>query len=166
MSIRLILFGLAALAIITAIGGTIYAAKSHLDGLNEQITQQQEQIAVLEIDKAKLEISNISLENEITRKSDEMKEAFAEITRLRKSDAESETRLNEIEILLRDQDRAKRIQTIRNSRRASLLLRLQNKSIKCWVENFDRFDGKCIRGKWVIDGERFVPLKGNTEEPH
>jgi len=159
MSIKLILIGLAALAIISAIGGTIYAAKSYVDGLNEQITQQQEQIAVLEIDNAKLAISNESLENEITRKSDEMKEAFAEITRLRKSDAESETRLNEIETLLRDQDRAKRLQTIRNSRRASLLLRLQNKQIKCWVENFDQFDGKCIRGKWVIDGERFVPLE-------
>jgi len=159
MSIKLILIGLAALAIISAVGGTIYAAKSYVDGLNEQITQQQEQIAVLEIDKAKLEISNISLENEITRKSDEMKEAFAEITRLRKSDAESETRLNEIEILLRDQERAKRVQAIRNSRRASLLLRLQNKNIKCWVENFDRFDGKCIRGRWVIDGERFVPIE-------
>ena len=159
MSLRLILIGLAALAIISAVGGTIYAAKSYVDGLNEQITQQQEQIAVLEIDKAKLEISNESLENEITRKSDEMKEAFAEITRLRKADAESETRLNGIETLLRDQERAKRLQTIRNSRRASLLLRLQNKQIKCWVENFDRFDGKCIRGRWVIDGERFVPLK-------
>ncbi len=159
MSIKLILIGLAALAIISAIGGTIYAAKSYVDGLNEQITQQQEKIAVLEIDNAKLAISNESLENEITRKSDEMKEAFAEITRLRKSDAESEIRLNEIEILLRDQERAKRLQTIRNSRRASLLLRLQNKAIKCWVENFDRFDGKCIRGKWVIDGERFVPLE-------
>ncbi len=159
MSIRLILFGLAALAIVTAIGGTIYAAKSHLDGLNEQITQQQEQIAGLEIDNAKLDISNQSLEGEIARKSDEMKEAFEEITRLRKSDAESEVRLNEIEMLLRDQDRAKRVDTIRNSRRASLLLRLQNKAIKCWVENFDRFDGKCIRGKWVIDGERFVPIE-------
>ncbi|KKN39774.1 hypothetical protein LCGC14_0740140 [marine sediment metagenome] len=163
MSLRLILIGLAALAIISAVGGTIYAAKSYVDGLNEQITQQQEQIAVLEIDKAKLEISNESLENEITRKSDEMKEAFAEITRLRKADAESETRLNGIETLLRDQERAKRLQTIRNSRRASLLLRLQNKQIKCWVENFDRFDGKCIRGKWVIDGERFVPLEENTQ---
>jgi len=159
MSIRLILIGLAALAIVTAIGGAIYAAESYVSGLNETITQQQEQIAVLEIDNAKLEISNESLENEITRKSDEMKEAFAEITRLRKSDAESETRLNEIEILLRDQERAKRLQTIRNSRRASLLLRLQNKQIKCWAENFDRFDGKCIRGRWVIDGERFVPLE-------
>ena len=163
MSIKLILIGLAALAIISAVGGTIYAAKSYVDGLNEQITQQQEQIAVLEIDKAKLEISNVSLENEIARKSDEMKEAFAEITRLRKADAESEARLNEIETLLRDQERAKRVQTIRNSRRASLLLRLQNKQIKCWVENFDRFDGKCIRGKWVIDGERFVPLEETTE---
>ncbi|KKK86235.1 hypothetical protein LCGC14_2765280, partial [marine sediment metagenome] len=162
MSIKLILIGLAALAIISAVGGTIYAAKSYVDGLNEQITQQQEQIAVLEIDKAKLEISNVSLENEIARKSDEMKEAFAEITRLRKADAESEARLNEIETLLRDQERAKRVQTIRNSRRASLLLRLQNKQIKCWVENFDRFDGKCIRGKWVIDGERFVPLEETT----
>lgn len=161
MSIRLILIGLAALAIVTAIGGVIYAAESYVSGLNEQITQQQEQIAVLEIDNAKFAISNESLENEITRKSDEMKEAFAEITRLRKADAESEVRLNGIETLLRDQERAKRLQTIRNSRRASLLLRLQNKSIKCWVENFDRFDGKCIRGKWVIDGERFVPLEGD-----
>lgn len=159
MSLRLILIGLAVLAIVTTIGGVIYAAKDYVDGLNEQITQQQEQIAGLEIDNAKLAISNESLENEITRKSDEMKEAFAEITRLRKADAESETRLNGIETLLRDQERAKRLQTIRNSRRASLLLRLQNKQIKCWVENFDRFDGKCIRGRWVIDGERFVPLK-------
>ena len=159
MGIRLILIGLAALAIISAVGGTILAAKAHLDGLNEQITQQQEQIAVLEIDNAKLAISNESLEKEAARKSEEMKEAFAEITRLRKADAESQVRLNEIETFLRDQERAKRLQTIRNSRRASLLLRLQNKQIKCWVENFDRFDGKCIRGRWVIDGERFVPLK-------
>lgn len=163
MSIRLILIGLAALAIISAVGGTILAAKAHLDGLNEQITQQQEQIAVLEIDNAKFAISNESLEKEAARKSEEMKEAFAEITRLRKADAESQVRLNEVETFLRDQERAKRLQTIRNSRRASLLLRLQNKQIKCWVENFDRFDGKCIRGRWVIDGERFVPLRGNTE---
>ncbi len=165
MSIRLILIGLAALAIISAIGGTILAAKAHLDGLNEQITQQQEQIAVLEIDNAKLEISNESLEGEITRKSDEMKEAFAEITRLRKSDAESETRLNDIELMLRDQERAKRLQTFRDSRRASLFLRLTNKNIKCYVENFDRFNGKCIRGKWVENGERFVPIEneGSTE---
>jgi len=163
MSLRLILIGLAALAIISAVGGTIYAAKAHLDGLNQQITEQQEQIAVLEIDNAKLDISNKSLENEISRKSDEMKEAFAEITRLRKSDAESETRLNEIETLLRDQERAKRLQTIRNSKKASLLLRLTNMNIKCYVENFDRFDGKCIRGKWVIDGERFVPVEETSE---
>lgn len=163
MSLRLILIGLAALAIISAVGGTILAAKAHLDGLNDQITQQQEQIAVLEIDNAKLSISNESLEKEAARKSEEMKEAFAEITRLRKADAESQVRLNEIETFLRDQERAKRLQTIRNSRRASLLLRLQNKQIKCWVENFDRFDGKCIRGRWIIDGERFVPLGENIE---
>lgn len=163
MSIRLILIGLAVLAIITAVSGTIYAAKSYVDGLNETITQQQEQIAVLKIDNAKLAISNESLESEITRKSDEMKEAFAEITRLRKSDAESETRLNNIEIMLRDQERAKRLQTIRNSRKASLLLRLTNKNIKCYIENFDRFDGKCIRGKFVPTGERFVPLDENSE---
>lgn len=163
MSIKLILIGLAALAIISTVGGTIYAAKSYVDGLNDQITQQQEQIAVLEIDNAKLAISNESLEKEAARKSEEMKEAFAEITRLRKADAESEVRLNEIETLLRDQERAKRLQTIRNSRKASLLLRLTNKNIKCYVENFDRFDGKCIRGRWIIDGERFVPLEEKTE---
>lgn len=148
MSIRLILIGLAALAIVSAIGGTIMAAKSYVNGLNETITEQQEQIAGLEIDKAKLSISNESLENEITRKSNETKEAFEEITRLRIVDIESNSRLNQVETKLRDQERAKRITIIRNSRKASLLLRLTNKAIKCYIENFDQFNGKCVNGQW------------------
>jgi len=163
-SLKYILIGLAALAIISAIGGTILAAKAYVDGLNETITQQQEQIAVLEIDKVKLAVSNESLENEISRKATETKEAFEEITRLRIADAEADARYNKIETLLRDQERAKRLQTIRNSRKASLLLRLTNKNIRCYVENFDRFDGKCIRGKWVINGERFVPVRDAETE--
>lgn len=163
MSLKFILIGLAALAIISAIGGTIVAAKSYVDGLNKQITQQQEQIAGLEIDKSKLEISNNSLENELSRKTEETKAAFDEISRLRKADTESQTRLNEIEKTLRDQERTERLNNIRNSRKTSLLLRLMDKQVKCYTENFDRFDGKCIRGNFVNDGERLVPLEENSE---
>ena len=146
--LKFILIGLAALAIVAAIGGTIVAAKAYVQGLNDTITLQQEQIAGLEIDNVKLSISNESLESLILRKSQETKEAFEEITRLRILDAEADRRLHEIQVMLRDQDRAKRIDVIRNSRKASLLLRITNKNIKCWVEKFDRFNGKCVSGQW------------------
>ena len=158
MSVKLIIIGLLFVGVVTAIGGTIYAAKSHLDGLNDTITSQQEQIGGLIIDKAQLTASNDSLVRENTRKAEEAKDAREELDRLRKVDNESQKRLLEITRKLRSAEEVKRREDIRNSRKASLLLRLVNKAIKCQIENFDRVDGKCVRGRWVITGDRFVPV--------
>lgn len=154
---KLIIIGLLFAGVVTAIGGTIYAAKAHLDGLNATITSQQEQIAGLVIDNSLLTASNESLVRENTRKAEESKVIREELAQIRKADSESQTRLLEITRKLRSVEEAKRREDIRNSRKASLLLRLVNKAIKCQIENFDRVDGKCVRGRWVITGERFVP---------
>lgn len=145
---KLILIGLAALFIVTAVGGTIWAFKSHVDSLNEKITKQQEQIAGLEIDKKKLEISNKSLSNENARKAEEAMVIREELDRFRQVDKESKERLADVERKLRDYENVRRHQAIRDSEKASLLLRLINLDIKCQVENFMRVDGRCIRGVW------------------
>ena len=145
--IKMILFGLGAIAI----AGTIYAAKSYVDGLNNKITEQQEIIAGQQIDIEQLKISNQSLEDSIRHKVEEATAAREELDRLRQVDAESKQRLVEIERKLRDATEVKRKENIRKSRKASLLLRLVNEDIKCQLENFGRIDGACIRGKWKID---------------
>lgn len=164
MNIKFIIIGLAALFIVAAVGGTIYAVQSHIEGLNEKITEQQEQIAGLEIDKKKLEISNESLKKENDRKAEEAASIRAELEKFRKVDAASKQRLLEVERKLRDYENVKRHEAIRQSRKASLLLRLINADIKCQIENFDRVDGKCIRGKFVVDDGRLVEESGTTKE--
>ena len=153
--LKWILVGLAALAIVATVGGVIYAYKSHVDGLNETITQQQEQIAGLEIDNQALRVSNESLEMEISRRVNESEQIRQELTRLREIDAISRDRLAQVERQLRDFERQDRIQGIRESRRAGLLLRMINRDVECYVENFENFDGECISGRFVPTGERF-----------
>lgn len=164
MGLKFILIGLVALAITTAIGGVIYAAKAHLDGLNATITSQQEQIAGLTLDLSMTKASNESLKRENDRKADESKDVREELNRLRKSDAESQNRLTKIQKELRSVENVKRREAIRNSRKASLLLRLVNKAIKCQIENFDKVNGKCIRGRWVETGKRLVPREIKNEK--
>lgn len=163
-SFKLIILIIIVVAVSSAIGGFFLYHKSIISDLNdiiadkqEIISVQKEQIAGLFIDRERLQGSNDSLEAEINRKSDETKEAFAEISRLRVKDAQSSIRLNEIERILRDRNRMDRLDAIRATRKASLLLRLMDKNVKCYTDNFDKVDGKCIRGKWVPTGERFVP---------
>ena len=164
--IRLILIGLAALTIVTAVSGTIYAAKSYVDGLNSTIVIQQKQITVLTTDLSSAKASNQSLLRENNRKAEESKGVREELDRLRRSDADSQERLTKIQKKLRDAEEIRRHEAIRNSRKAGFLLRLVNKDIKCQIENFDRVDGKCVRGRWVKTGKRLVPeeTKGNTDE--
>lgn len=147
------------------IGGFWLYQKSIINGLNDKITEQgktitklQEKNASLILDKQKLEASNASLESEINRKATETKEAYGEITRLRAKDIESASRIQDIQKQLRDKVMLQRHEAVRNSRKASLLINLINKSIACYAENFDKVDGKCIRGKWVPDGGRLVPV--------
>ena len=161
--LKWILIGLAALVIVTVVAGTIYAYKSHVTELNNQITKQQETIAELTIDNEQLKASNQTLQNEITRRVTEAKEIREELTRIREADSTSRSRLADIQRQLADYERQARIERIRESSKASLLLRLINKNVKCYTDNFDRFDGKCISGKFVKNGERFDGADTNPD---
>lgn len=171
MGIKLIIIGIVLAVIVSAVGGFFLYQKSIVSGLEDIIAKKDleifglsEQIAGLEIDKLKLEVSNSTLTSEIDRKANETKEAYEEIALLREKDSVSQARLHNIETALRDQKRLERIENIRLSRRASLLLRLMDKNVKCYAENFDRVgEGKCIRGKFVLTGERLVPVEAPTE---
>lgn len=165
LGLKLAIAGIIVVVITSAIGGFWLYQKSIISDLNDQIADKQltidtqkAQIAGLVLDKEKLELSNSSLENEIARKSEETKDVFEEIQRLRTKDLESANRLQKVEGILRDSNRQKRLDAIRDSKRASLLLRLMNKNVKCYAEHFNEVTGRCIRGKWVPDGTRLVPL--------
>ncbi len=163
MPIKYIIIGIVVLVITTTVGGTIYAVKSHIEGLGETITEQQEQIAGLEIDKTKLEVSNASLDEALSRKIEEAKQIQEEITTLRKVDAESQERMIEITRKLRDKEEVERREKAR-AKKAGLILRLMDAQAKCWVENFDRKNGKCVRGRWVKEGGRLVPKGGSGND--
>jgi len=163
--IRLIIVGVILAAVMSAIGGFFLYQKSIVNGLERTIVQKdkkinvlKEQIAGLELDNTKLKISNQSLTVEIDRKNNETREAYEEIAVLRSKDAESQTRLGAIEAKLKDRERLDRIENIRNSKKASLLLRLMDKNVRCYVENFDRVsEGKCVMGKFIPHGGRLAP---------
>lgn len=161
--IRIAIFALIALAIVSTIGGYFYFQERQITGLQNKITQQQQQIAGMVIDFELLKTSHDTLVNEVVRKVEEMAEARLELHELRTADDASRKRVNELETKLEDQDRKKRIDAIRTSKKASLLLRLTNKDLKCFLENFNRINGTCIHGKFVIDGERLVP-KGDKDD--
>ena len=142
-----------------AIGGFFLYQKSIVAGLQETIEEQAKEITTLKGNVIKLEISNESLENEITRKFEETKNAYEEISRLREKDIQSVARVNEVEKILRDKNRMERLEAVRNTRKASLLLRLLDREIACQITNFHKVNGKCIRGKWIEEGERLVPIE-------
>jgi len=167
LGLKMMIAGIIISVIGAAVGGFFLYQKSVVSDLQEIIDEKdallferQERISGLIIDNGNLATSVNSLEIEIGRKSEETKDVFAEITRLREKDTQSTIRLNEVENILRDRTRMDAVQSIRETRKSSLLLRLMDKNIKCYAENFEKVDGKCIRGKWIPSGERLVP-----EEP-
>lgn len=173
LGLKLAIVGIIVAIIAATVGGFFMYQKSIVGDLNDIITTKQklidglkEQISGLIIDKERLQTSNDSLESEITRKVEETKEAFAEITRLREADIASVTRLNEIERRLRDRNRMEVLESIRQTRKASLLLRLMDRNVACYAENFDNVEGKCIRGRWVPTGERFLPEVSTEVTPN
>lgn len=147
---RLAIIGIVILVITTSIGGFFLYQKSIVNALQEKVNQQAAEITVLKEDKIKLETSNKTLESEISRKATETKEVYAELSALREADATSKTRLKEIEAKLNDKERLDRITAVRLSRKASLLLRIMDRNVKCYIENFSRIDGKCVAGRFIL----------------
>lgn len=139
------------LAIVAVVAGGYWVYQKVL------VANLREEIATLQINNEKLSISNQSMQQEIERRAEETKNAYAEIERLSQANEASRTRLSAIQKKLRNTEKLKQADKIRNSRKADLLIKLMDKNVECYLENFDKVDGECIRGKWVSKGARAVP---------
>ncbi len=146
---KIVIAGIVAAVITAAVGGFFLYQKSVVSGLQDTIDLQAEEITTLKGNAIKLKASNESLEKQLDKNAEETKKAYAEISRLRESDNASAARVIEVERILNDKNRNERLGALRKSKRASLILRLMDKDAECQVINFDKVNGKCIRGKWV-----------------
>lgn len=159
--------GITAIIITVAVllvGGFWLYQKNLVSNLRSEIAKKEQEIVVLKVDNEKLKISNESLEKEIQRKIEETKAAYEEILRLEKSDSESRKRLTTIEQRLRDSERKKKSEEIRNSKNIEKALKTLDVNTKCFIENFNRIDGECINGKWVLSSSPKVPSLSDIED--
>ena len=150
--------------ILAVLAGAAVKITSYLSAKDAAIHERDQlilnlnaQVAGLRIDKERLMQSNASLEQEVGQKRDELARAQAETKKLNLADQASSKRLGELERKLNDQQRIAKIEHLRNSSHADLLLQTVNNSAKCEIENFFRTGGTCKSGKWVPEGERLVP---------
>lgn len=151
-----------AIVIILAIAIPVWLHIREDNRKDNMITALQGNVTQLETDKALLTTSNGSLQNEVARRLAENQLIIRENERFRAADEQVFTEMAELRRRLESKEREERIKKIRNSRAASLLLRKANSQAKCEWTNFDRFDGRCIEGKFVLTGERLVPLETKT----
>ena len=158
--LRLALLG----AVLAAVAGAVFKVTSFLHEKDRMIQERDQQIANLNaqvtglrIDAERLKQSNTSLEGEVAKKSDELARAELEARKISIIDQASSRRLGELERKLNDQERIAKIERLRRSRRAELVLKTVNRSAECELENFFRTGGQCKSGQWVADGARLSP---------
>src|SRR5262249_22718765 len=105
----------------------------------------------------RLKQSNVSLEQDLSKKREELAQAQREAARLGLVDQASNKRQAELERKLSDHERLAKIERLRASSHADLVLKTINSSAKCEIENFFRNGGQCRSGQWVADGQRSTP---------
>lgn len=156
------IYGIGSLIMIAAVSGFFFYQRSIVSSLektiqekDKEITLLQEQVSGLVIDKEKLTQSNTSLEKEIDRRIQEVQKVYDDLAKLQKEDQVSQTRIVELERKVNNQERIEQLDRIRESRKASLLLRIINNNIECEIENWERVGlGKCVNGQFrPVSGE-------------
>lgn len=153
-----------AIVIILAIAIPVWLHIREDNRKDNMITALQGNVTQLETDKALLTTSNGSLSAEVDRRLAENQQIIRENERFRSVDEQSATEMAELRRRLESKEREERIKKIISGRAASLLLRKANSQAKCEWLSFDRFDGRCIEGTFVLTGERLVPLETETTE--
>jgi predicted RNase H-like nuclease (RuvC/YqgF family) len=150
--------------ILAIIAGVIFKVTSYLHEKDRMVQDRDQQILDLRtkvegmrLDNDRLKQSVSSLEMDVARKREELAQAQREAQRLSFTDQASNKRLADLERKLNDQERMAKIERLKTSRHAELVLKTVNTSAKCEIENFFRTGGQCKNGKWVLEGERLVP---------
>lgn len=113
--------------------------------LKSQIAELTVKNTTLATENNALKDEKTSLKAEIVKKNEEAVEIRVELATFRTKDAQTQRQVADLEKQLKDSHFNQRIQTIRDNRKASLLLDYANKNVKCEMENFER-EGKCVLG--------------------
>ncbi|MCB1936130.1 MAG: hypothetical protein KDF59_09325 [Nitrosomonas sp.] len=116
-----------------------------VSSLQSQIAELTIKITVLTTETNVLKEEKAILKNEIAKKNEEAVQIRVELEKFRIKDTQTQLQVADLEKKLKDVEFNERMQSIRNSRKASLLLNYANKNVKCEMENFER-EGKCVKG--------------------
>lgn len=135
--------------ITAAISGFFLYQRSIVNEKDRVIAELMSQINQKNIEMQSLRSKIDTLTVIVKEKERQYTEALKEIETLRNITDESKKRLEEVEKKLMDQERNKRIKDLFESRKYSLILKFTNENIKCWAENFNKTNGRCVAGRWV-----------------
>lgn len=140
---------IAIIAIISVtVGGFFAYQRSIINSLENRIQSLQIENENLKSEIQALVLENSSLKNLVDKKEKEKQQVIKEYEKLSKLVNESQKRIEDLRKKLADKERNERIRNILKSRKRDLLLKYLNKNVECWIENFERTDGRCVAGKW------------------
>lgn len=121
-------------------------------GLQESLNTANGEITTYKADIKTAREANDSLQAQLLRKTQEAGDINTERAVALATNAVITQRLNSVQDLLNSQDRIKRQNELRQSKKAQLLLEIYNANVTCWAKNFGRLDGVCRAGQWVANG--------------
>jgi len=118
-----------------------------VNSLQAKILVRDNQIVILQAKNDALESTNQSLEAKVALKVEEALNVRIELAEFRAIDKVTQKTVSEMEKKLNDHKYTGRLKDIRNSKKASLLLRFANKNVKCFSENIEE-QGTCVMGSF------------------
>ena len=139
------------------VGGFWLYQRDLVKGLQDKVTSQQEQIAGVTAERDTANGNLLVASNQIITQQKEFNKAIEELAILRASDSVAKAKLEEEQRLLNDEKNKSRVAAVLN-KKADLTIDLIDKQIACETKNFYNTDGKCVRGEYVKDGARLVPV--------
>jgi len=144
------------LTLISVVGVVIVAAGLFtyhtftVSSMEKQLSKLESERIVLQAKNNALEATNSSLQKELDEKNEERLQIMVELEKFRYIDTQTQQKVADMERKLNDATYSKRLTNIRNSNKASLLLRFANNNVKCETEHFEEA-GKCVMGKFKAE---------------
>lgn len=108
------------------------------------IKKLENENAVLKFDSQILKMANENLKNEVERKEKEFNKMINSIKKVNKIIEDSNKRIQQLERNLRDPKFKEERILLRKSKDAHMLLKKENESLKCYIENFNNKNIDCF----------------------
>jgi len=162
MGLKLALIALGTVFILAVVGGFYKMQQDREISFKQTIGILQQQVADISAENNALRDTNASLNTSIQRKNEERLEIQRELEKMRFIDAQTQQQIVEFKKKLQNVERQKRMKQIRNSKKASIFLKIVNKNVACETEHMEE-DGKCRAGRWQPAKKETAYLPRKTE---